>query len=238
MSIDSSGTSIPAFRAASRPTSTAPLTEVSASVASGEYRQAPSGFFFCEVIAAADGQLQRLADRPRRPCRRARGSARRRRRRPRPGRAWRSRGGTCSCPMMPVRGVLGRDDVPERPADVVAVEPEVGVLARGEEGHQGQAGRRPAPARPPPVQSPFSVCVAARYCRPRSYISRTSRGTTSPDSSPGAGPAGEAQGEEQGADQATIRPRSRWHVGRYGESASGAPSQWLVRDHGPGLSLG
>ena len=34
---------------------------------------------------------------------------------------------------------------------------------------------------PPPVQSPFSVCFAARYCRPRSYISRTSRGTTSPN---------------------------------------------------------
>ena len=35
-----------------QPTNTAPLTDVSASDASGEYRQAPSGFFFCEVIAA------------------------------------------------------------------------------------------------------------------------------------------------------------------------------------------
>ena len=33
---------------------------------------------------------------------------------------------------------------------------------------------------PPPVQSPFSDCVVARNCKPRSYISRTSRGTTSP----------------------------------------------------------
>ena len=48
----SSGTSIPAFLAASRPTTTAPLTDVSASVAFGEYRQAPFGFPFCEVIAA------------------------------------------------------------------------------------------------------------------------------------------------------------------------------------------
>src|SRR5262249_25795201 len=30
-------------------------------------------------------------------------------------------------------------------------------------------------------QSPFPVCVEARYCKPRSYISRTSRGMTSPD---------------------------------------------------------
>ena len=33
---------------------------------------------------------------------------------------------------------------------------------------------------PPPGQSPFSDCVFARYCKPRSYISRTSRGTASP----------------------------------------------------------
>src|SRR5947209_2471495 len=32
----------------------------------------------------------------------------------------------------------------------------------------------------PPCQSPWSVCVRARYCRPWSYISRTSRGTRSP----------------------------------------------------------
>ena len=43
---------MPALRAASSPTSTAPLTEVSASVESGEYRQPPSEFFFCDVIAA------------------------------------------------------------------------------------------------------------------------------------------------------------------------------------------
>src|SRR6516165_9041585 len=38
---------------------------------------------------------------------------------------------------------------------------------------------------PPPVHSPLSFCLAARYCRPRSYISRTSRGTTSPNLVPG-----------------------------------------------------
>src|SRR5579871_881113 len=32
----------------------------------------------------------------------------------------------------------------------------------------------------PSVQSPFSVCVFARYCKPLSYSSRTSRGTASP----------------------------------------------------------
>src|SRR5438552_11662306 len=32
----------------------------------------------------------------------------------------------------------------------------------------------------PPVQSPFSVCVLTRYCKPLSYSSRTSRGTPSP----------------------------------------------------------
>ena len=43
---------MPAFLAARRPTSTAPLTEVSASVELGEYLQALSELFFCEVIAA------------------------------------------------------------------------------------------------------------------------------------------------------------------------------------------
>src|SRR5688572_28877731 len=46
--------------------------------------------------------------------------------------------------------------------------------------------RPPAPAAPPP-QSPDSPCVAARYCRPRSYISRTSRGMTSPWCTAGGG---------------------------------------------------
>jgi hypothetical protein len=42
---------MPALRAASNPISTAPVTEVSASVASGEYRQPPQRFFFCAVAA-------------------------------------------------------------------------------------------------------------------------------------------------------------------------------------------
>ena len=42
----------PALRAANSPTNTAPLTEVSASVESGEYRQPPKLFFFCDVTAA------------------------------------------------------------------------------------------------------------------------------------------------------------------------------------------
>ena len=46
LSVTSSGTSIPAFRAASNPTSTAPLTEVSASLLLGEYLHAPSEFSF------------------------------------------------------------------------------------------------------------------------------------------------------------------------------------------------
>src|SRR5208282_206073 len=40
---------------------------------------------------------------------------------------------------------------------------------------------------PPPVHSPLSVCFEARNCKPRSYISRTSRGTTSPNFAPGTG---------------------------------------------------
>src|SRR5208283_6221838 len=40
---------------------------------------------------------------------------------------------------------------------------------------------------PPPVHSPLSVCFEARNCKPRSYISRTSRGTTSPEFAPGTG---------------------------------------------------
>ena len=43
-------------------------------------------------------------------------------------------------PMIAGVGVLGVDDAPEGLADVVAVDAEVGVLARGEEGEQGQAG--------------------------------------------------------------------------------------------------
>src|SRR5208337_5531869 len=39
----------------------------------------------------------------------------------------------------------------------------------------------------PPVHSPLSVCFEARNCKPRSYISRTSRGTTSPNFAPGTG---------------------------------------------------
>ena len=52
LSIVSSGTSMPAFRAPKRPIMMAPLTDVSWSVASGEYRQAPSGFFLAEVTAS------------------------------------------------------------------------------------------------------------------------------------------------------------------------------------------
>src|SRR5271157_4384907 len=39
----------------------------------------------------------------------------------------------------------------------------------------------------PPVHSPLSVCFEARNCKPRSYISRTSRGTSSPNFAPGTG---------------------------------------------------
>ena len=46
-----SGTSIPAFLAASNPTMTAPETEVSASRAVGEYLQPPKEFWSCDVIA-------------------------------------------------------------------------------------------------------------------------------------------------------------------------------------------
>ncbi len=56
---------MPALRAARSPTKTAPLTDVSASWASGEYRQAPDRVFLLRGDAAADRQLERLADRPR-----------------------------------------------------------------------------------------------------------------------------------------------------------------------------
>ena len=147
---------------------TAPVTEASASRPPGEYRQALVGFDFCDGDRGPDRQLERLADRPRGLLIGPEGALVH----GAIGLGERQHGEAVVIHARPdVAGVrvLGADQAPEGLADVAAVDPEVGVLARGQEGEQGQGGHaRPLLARGGPGSVGLrGVLEPLRHGRPR-----------------------------------------------------------------------
>ena len=150
----------------------------------------------------ADGQLQRLADRPRAPCRRARACGRPRRRRPRPAPSMAKPWWYMLLPEIARVGVLGGDEAPER--------------ARGPGCCRGRSsGLRPRPGTPssaipvtpgprlaPPVQSPSSGLGRRRGIAGRGRTSRARRaGTTSPVTRRRRLGRGRGRGREQEYDR-------------------------------------
>src|SRR5262245_22291650 len=93
----------------------------------------------------------------------------------------------------------------------------------------------------PPVQSPFSVCVFTRYCRPLSYSSRTSRGTPSPIRAFGGWALAPARLPNRTSPTASVRdmdrllsghrPRASLLQGRRPRLAGSVGLIVFVRDH-------
>jgi len=141
---------------------TAPLTDVSASDAWRQYRQPPRLFRFLHRKAAAR-QFERRPDGPR-AFAVVGHSWVVHTRRTRPAEHREAVVVHCCCPCTVVGP--GPDDAAKRPADGCCYTGRSSGLRQSHEDHQAHARE----ARPGcvPVQSPLSVCVRARYCRPLS----------------------------------------------------------------------